>query len=109
MGIPTYKAFGRHGSWFASVNDEILPCIHNYWFKAGVYDDPNCDPKGKKWSDLIDALRTKKRAVVTLDKPKDDGKGFDREGYIAVFSIDDVEVDGTHLRLRLVDRLINLK
>jgi hypothetical protein len=109
MAIPTYTALGQRGSWFAVVNDERLPCIHRHWLKGFVYDDPNCEPNGKKWIELIEGLKMTSKAVLTLDRVLDGGKGFVREGYVAVYSIADVELNGSHLQFRLVDKLANLK
>jgi len=112
MVLPKRKAIGQRGSWFAEVNEESLPCVHDYWVQRTpdglFYNDPNCDALTSKWKEFIDALKTKQRAILTHDKAINDGLGFERQGYIAVFGIEGVVVEGRTLRFRFTERLINL-
>jgi hypothetical protein len=34
------KAKGHRGSWFAEVDGELLPCVHQHWRRGFYYDDP---------------------------------------------------------------------
>ena len=103
------KAVGRRGSWFAEVNGESLPCVHEYWVRQGCYyHDPNAVPGERKWDELIAAIQTKKRVILTKDKVYDGGNRFERSGYVAVFEVDDLEIDGRNLRFRLTRRLVEL-
>jgi len=109
MSIPTYKAEGQRGSWFAVVNGESLPCVHEHWYRKGSYHDPNAYRENPaKWDGLISALRSTKRAILTKDNVVDELKSFERIGYIAVFEIDEISLDGFDLRFRFVKRLANL-
>ena len=49
------------------------------------------------------------RVILTRDAVEDADKGeairFTRQDYIAVFDVDEVAVEGGHLRFRLVGRL----
>ncbi len=63
--------------------------------------------------ELVDAVRTGKRVILTDDTAKTDSDGsvigFERTAYIAVYSVDDVTFspdDG--LRFRLSERICNL-
>ena len=74
-----------------------------------VYDDPNYNrEEARKWSELLDALRAEKRAILTLDRTPDGGKNFEREGYIGLFRIGDIEVSDGHLRFQFLERLANI-
>jgi hypothetical protein len=101
------KAYGHRGSWFAEVDGESLPCVHRYWWRGGRYHDPNFQ-RGGQWDDLLEGLRSKGRAILTDDETPDGGGSFRRLSYIAVYSIDDVEVRDDGLHFRFVERLENL-
>lgn len=106
------KAIGRRGDWFARVqgDDDDLPCVHQFWIKGLRYDDPHVVRGDPVWERLIDAIQTKRRVILTNDWPlTPDGRGFARTGYIAVFEVEEVEVDGTHLRFALKRRIKDLQ
>jgi hypothetical protein len=109
MPIPTLKAHGARGSWFAELDGASVPCVHEYWTKKMVYDDPGCQPDHPKWVPFLAALEDGKRAILTLDKTSDGGKSFDRQSYIALFRIDDIQIADGHLRFRFVERLANVR
>ncbi|HEX2256262.1 MAG TPA: hypothetical protein VHG92_06090 [Afifellaceae bacterium] len=102
------KAIGHRGLWFATVDGERLPCVHAYWFKGGRYHDPNIRLDEAKWRELVDAIRAKKKVILTNDKVSDEETAFQRTSYIAVFSVDDISVEDG-LRFRFVDRLYSLQ
>lgn len=106
------KAKGIRGSWFATVDGERLPCVHDHWWKGTSYDDPGIKPSSKA-SELVDAIREKKRVILTKDKAipsdNDEAMGFDRKGYIAIFSVDLIEFDDAGLRFKFVKRLEDLE
>ncbi|MCP4386305.1 MAG: hypothetical protein GY798_33670 [Hyphomicrobiales bacterium] len=108
--MPKVRASGARGSWFAKVEGETLPCVHAHWFRGDRYDDPQLRPGDPKSEELTAALRASGRAILTNDEPTDgaDGIEFKRTGYIAVFSVDDIELDQAGLRFRFVERLTNL-
>ena len=106
----TSKAIGRRGDWFATVDGETLPCVHQFWMHGTHYDDPHANPGEPIWDRLIEGIRTTRKVILTNDKAKTfAGLGFERTGYIAVFEVDDIEVEGTHLRFLITRRLKDLE
>lgn len=112
------KATGRQGWWFAVVEGETLPCIHKHWLTGKSYHDPFERHRGKgrdeRIKEAVDAMLNGRRVVLTSDRVLYDeyGKvtGFERDGYIAVFEID----NGTYtpddgVRFQLTKRLVDLK
>jgi hypothetical protein len=63
MAIPRRKAVGHRGSWFADIDGESFPCVHEYWVRRidgkRMYVDPYCDPEAGKWPRFLTALRDK--------------------------------------------------
>jgi hypothetical protein len=59
--------------------------------------------------ELVAAIRTHKKVVVTTDRVIDDGVGFQRTGYVAVFSVDNVNWKGGELTFDLKERLTDLQ
>ena len=112
MAIPKVRAIGHRGSWFADIDGEALPCVHEYWTRRIdgklMYVDPYCVPEEAKWAPFLAALRDKKRAILTKDKPPSVNMIFEREGYIALFQIDTVTVDDGTLRFAFVERLADI-
>lgn len=105
------KAIGQRGSWFAKINGEEYPCVHKHWFKQGRYNDPGVKLGDKQCDELVSALRAKKAAILTDDvaiEREGQPLGFDRRGYIALWSIDEVEFDEAGLRFRFTGRLAEL-
>jgi hypothetical protein len=104
------KAVGQRGSWFASVGGESLPCVHDYWWRKGKYHDPYGRPDGGgKWDQLAAALEGG-RAILTKDRvvsPEPDIR-FEREGYIGVFAVTNVQLDENGLRFDFLGRLESL-
>jgi hypothetical protein len=65
----------------------------------------------KQWDEYVAAIRSSRKVVLTTDKIVgvigEDG-AFQRSGYVAVWTVDDISVVGRDLRLRLVNRLVDL-
>ena len=101
----TISAKGNRGSWFAEVDGERLPCIHEYWLKNGRYNDPGCMPSSGRWPKFIKGVRDGRailtRSRVTNDSSNKSGKRVARTGYIGVVRIADVEADNKSLRFRI--------
>jgi hypothetical protein len=99
----------QRGSWFASLNGEEMPCVHDFWTRRTPsrmdYADPGVNELQPQWAEFISALKAMKKVILTRDTTTDNGRTFKRRGYIAVMSIDDVEVINGALRFRFVDRL----
>lgn len=106
---PRRKAKGQRGSWFATVGEERLPCVHKHWFQKGaIYKDPGCLNDSSRWREFFDALQKKGRVIMTDDEFSPDQKNFRRTGYIATFSVEDLRVSAGCLQFRFVDRLEEL-
>lgn len=108
------KAKGYPGSWFADVDDERLPCVHDcYRTKDGRdYFDRYSGLGLKKWENFVEAIRSGRCVIVTVDKILSEGpnfqKSFKRKGYVGVFEVADVEADSEGLRFRFVQQLADL-
>lgn len=109
--MPRFQAVGERGSWFAEVNGERVPCVHEHWVtrnKNGMYyDDPGYSETGPKWPEFIRELKTLNRAVLTKDTFVPGG-AFERQGYIALFDINNVRIENDHLRFNFVARIAEL-
>ena len=104
------KAIGKHGSWFATIDGEQLPCVHQHWFSSSLeYEDPGVEVGNPVWDEFIQELKRTGKAILTSDNPAPGSGSFKRTGYIAVWSIEDVRVEEGKLRFRFVDRLEGLR
>ena len=114
------KAIGQRGSWFAEVDGQLLPCVHQYWLQGLSYHDPFAydgsvvrnpdDPIQEKVLEFVEAIARDKFVILTEDKPELDTAGrvraFQRTNYIAVYSIGDFSFDGKDgQRFRLTKRI----
>lgn len=104
---PKLTATGARGSWFAEVAGESLPCVHRHWLKGHHYCDPHAEPGRPPWDDFISAIARCGKVVLTEDDHLGGG-AFRRTGYIAVWSVANVEVSGSKLTFDMVDRLADL-
>jgi hypothetical protein len=98
------KAIGEHGSWFATVDGERLPCVHQHWIKGKMHCDPNPECDGR-WPAFIAAIESGKKVIVT----RDNIETWTRTGYVATFKVDNVVVNATGLCFELVERIDELK
>jgi hypothetical protein len=101
----TGKPVGNRGSWFAEVDGERLPCVHEFWTKHGRYDDPGCMPALGKWPKFIKAIKDDRKVLLTRSKVSDaplrkSGKSLARSKYLSVWEVDEVEADDLSLRFR---------
>jgi hypothetical protein len=86
----TKKAVGRIGDWFATVDGERLPCVHEHWAKGGwpQYYDPEARPGLLDFDRHKEGIRSKRRVILQQDEPprtSADGKPIlIRGGYVAV-------------------------
>jgi hypothetical protein len=104
----TLKAVGRRGDWFAKVDGEDIPCAWNWWLTGKHYFDPEAKPGTGKWVKYIAAIERLKRVALTGKKETNDGK-WERDGYIALFEVANVETTESTLQFDLIQRLANLK
>ncbi len=103
------KAKGKRGSWFATWQKENLPCVHEEWYnhKQGglpFYLDPGVKLGEKQWDDFIDALKNKKRVILTRDEYTEP-KNFKRSDYQGIFDIDNIAIDDAGLRFDFIKRI----
>lgn len=110
MPIPVASAVGQHGSWFAHVQGEALPCVHTLFFDPATQDyaDPNFDASSPKWRALLEALQRTQKAILTRDNVRGE-QAVARLSYLAVRAVRDVRVDGTTLRFRFGEVLSYLR
>lgn len=108
------KALGTRGSWFATVDGEKLPCVHEYWWVKGDhsrrYDDRLLKPT-KHSMEFVAGIKDKKKVILTSDKPhsEDNPIPFVRTGYISVWTVSDVEFDDEGLRFRFTEKVCDLE
>jgi len=95
---------GKRGAWTAEVEGRQLAVLHSSWRQgASGYHDPMEGVKldGKRYRDLVDALKTYDLAVVQRDA----GENLDRDGYVGVFRFKDLEIGpGGEISLILTER-----
>ncbi len=108
------KAIGERGSWFAKVDGERLPCVHQYWVKGLHHCDPGFGSGERQWDELFRSIVELKRVILTKDEPiaapdRKSGFLFNRTGYIAVYSVANIEADDRGLRFDLTGRLCDLQ
>jgi hypothetical protein len=101
------KPKGRQGSWFAEWDGEQLPCVHRHWTDGRwpYYLDPNFDER-PEWPAFVNALRGGGKAILTTSKIPRDGGSWQRDRYVAVWTVDEVVTEGRELRFKFVNKLI---
>ena len=88
------KPRGERGSWFAEWDEELFPCVHQYWWTGpNRYNDPFARPTDKKFQELVAAIKQGHRVILTTDTTEDGGHRFDRTGYVAIYDVVNVELD----------------
>lgn len=108
------RAIGTRGSRFATVDSERLPCVHEFWWVKGDaarrYDDRLLKTTNQA-IELVDAIKEKKKVVLTSDKPNSASNPipFTRTGYISVWTVSDVEFDQYGLRFKFVEKVCDLE
>lgn len=104
MHIPRKRAVGHQGSWFATVDGESLPCVHERFLKKLEYHDP---AEGVPLP--MDYVRAIEQGTVILTKSnRVENGGFVRSGYIAIFRIEDFHFGAGQVQFRLAKRVAHL-
>jgi hypothetical protein len=92
MAIQTKKAHRTRESWYADVDGERLPVVHEYWLKKGNYNDPEATPSEPRFVEFVELVKKSGMVILQKDKdPKHNAKGqtvLMSDGYIAVFKVD---------------------
>ena len=105
MSLGRKKARGRQGSWFAEVEGELYPCVHQHWVTGTKYHDPMpTKDTNKKYPDYLEAIAKIKVVIITKDKVPE----WIRQGYVCLYSIDNVVVSSAGLTFDLKQRLEEL-
>jgi hypothetical protein len=112
------KLRGMQGSWLVDVtyddgSVERLPTAHAYFWASGKEYHRGLGDVGstgffkdtKKFTDYIDALKAKKRVVLTKDDIDEAAHHFERTDYLGVFDVDDIKLSDNSLSFRFVQRL----
>lgn len=94
------KARGSQGDWFATINDESIPCAWSWWLTGFHYYDPEIEPNNAKWPKYIAAIKEGKKVALTGKKEKD-GK-WQRDGYIAMYSVANITLTDNVLEFDLI-------
>lgn len=99
------KARGRRGSWFAHVDGERYPCVHERFLTGLHYLDP---AQGVPLpTEYVQAIA---KGTVILTRSREEKAGeYKRNGYIALYRIDEIEFEKGQLSFRLAERLNDLK
>ena len=108
--IPTLRPVGFRGSWFATIRGKQLACVHKHWFKRLRYEDPGLSPRDPGHAYFVGEIERTRRVILTDDIVTAEGAEirFTRKGYIALWSVSDINFDQSGLHFQFVDRLANL-
>lgn len=112
--MPKAKAIGERGSWFAKVNGERIPCVHLHWVQRLRHVDPGYIEGESPWPEFVQAIRDCGKVILTKDDAiaapeKKSGFSFNRTGYIAVYSVANIEANEQGLSFDLTGRLCDLQ
>ena len=108
------KAHGVIRSWYATVEGESLPCVHEHWWIKGDmlrrYHDIPLRPSAHN-DEFVAQIRKSKKVILTGSKPFSplNPLPLERAGYIAIWTVEDVEFDENGLRFKFADKVCNLK
>ncbi len=101
---PKLKATGTRGSWFAEADGESLPCVHKHWLQGRRYYDPNLKPGKPSWDKFVTAIAEGGKVILTKGDHLG-GTKFRRTGYIAIWSVENVQFSDSGLTFDMVARL----
>lgn len=102
------KAVGERGSWYATVQGERLPCVH----QANMHPDGMY--RARKVSDashdqLLAAIKSAGKVIVRKSVRQSDSESWVAKGYVAVFEVADPEIVNDEFRFRFVRRIAELQ
>lgn len=109
MAVPTKKARGERGSWFATVEGVRLPCVHKHWVTGFHHRAKRAWMTDPKHIELVEAIQSTGKVILTKDKVIGDGEAFERDGYIAMYRIANLQWENDELEFDLIDKLATLK
>ena len=106
------KAFGQFGDWYAVVEGERLPCVHDVWKSGNRYRDLEMPNKKKSKVFASDIARIGK-VILTKGTPITNSSGsgmiIPRSGYVAIWAIINVELKGNILNFDFVKQICELE
>jgi len=62
-----------------------------------------------KHLELVGAIRAGGKVILTKDRVTGDGEAFERNGYIAIYRVENIRWENDELEFDLVDKLATLK
>lgn len=106
------KITGKRGMWTAKIgiDEEEYPVVHDTHinWKNRTYREGNNSPwensipaPPRRWAEHMERIRRLKTVIVQKDKSSTDPT---RTGYIGVFLIDNVKIDGDVITFDFVGR-----
>ena len=110
------RAKGSQGSWFATVEGELLPCVTERWMSGLHYHEPyiwhgyTVTGHSPAYADrYIDAIKAGKVILTQYKEGPLDQHHVSRKKYVAVFEVTNVVVvNGDGIRFQFVKRLYDL-
>lgn len=105
--LPKLKAVGSQGSYFAKIGEEDVACVWTTGLTKMHYLDDGAQRDGGQWPRYIEAIRTMKKVALTRVK-RDEGGAMRRDGYVALYRVENVTFSDRGLEFDLVERLAEL-
>jgi hypothetical protein len=105
--LPKARARGYRGSWYADVNGERLPCVHQKNKDGAVYDAACLDDKRHR--KLLHDIQAAGRVVLRLSERESENHPWEAKGYDGVWAVEDVKLENGRFTLRFSQRLIELQ
>jgi hypothetical protein len=118
--MQTFKAIGRRGDWFATINGEEIPCAWSWWQRGNpaggfLYCDPEARPGTGKWIKYVEAIQRsgkvtltgKKKVALTGKKEDSDGK-WQRKGYIGLYAVTNLKTSENSLEFDMPEKIADL-
>lgn len=103
------KAKGSTGSWFAAIENDMFPCVHEHWVdkRAMTYHDPWIRMGRKQDDEFVGAIIEGQRVLLCEDSVTElpgQPPAFKRKSYTALYEVSDVTCDETGLGFRFTKR-----
>ena len=94
---------GERGSWYADVEGERLPCVHDKNMKPGGWYRAPADADPSHLA-LLEAIRSCGRVVVRKSERISDDAAWESKGYIGVFDVADAIIEDGEFQFRFLRR-----
>jgi hypothetical protein len=106
------KARGHAGQWWAKIDGKKIPCVHNYWRKGRQYDDDGLYTNNPKHVDFVEEIRLLGRVILCdsiLKEKLARGGKFRRRGYIALWTVKNIQFDDAGFRFEFDEELAEVE